>query len=355
MRQASYRHSSENKRASLASSPFHVGDSKTAAEPHLTLTLSAPEGRRGGTRAAGGEVGCRRSGALRQTLLTIALSFSLSLSARAADEAQLKRGELLFKAADCVACHTDAKGGGGAPLAGGRKLETPFGVFYSPNITPDREDGIGSWSETQFRRALREGIDDEGRYLYPVFPFSSFTGMSDADIADLYAYLRSLPPVARPNQRYELRFPFGWRFLLIFWRTLFFREGPLQPDPDRSAEWNRGRYLAEVVVHCQECHTPRNVLGGLKESEAYSGNPQGIAGVKAPNITGDDATGIGIWSAEDITQLLKTGQTPDMDFVGSAMADVVKGTAALDDVDRRAIAVYIKSIRPIHTEKKPAS
>jgi mono/diheme cytochrome c family protein len=344
MQQASYRSGVE-------------GEGALAAPPHLTPSLSAPQGRRGGTRAAGGEVGWWRSGALYQTFLTqltIALFFALTLSARAADEAQLKRGELLFKAADCAACHTDVKGGG-ALLAGGRKLETPFGIFYSPNITPDREDGIGSWSEAQFHRALREGIDDEGRYLYPVFPFSSFTGMRDADIADLYAYLRSLPPVARPNQRYELRFPFGWRFLLIFWRTLFFREGPLQPDPDRSAEWNRGRYLAEAVVHCEECHTPRNVLGGLKESDAYSGNPQGVAGVKAPNITSDDATGIGKWSAEDITQLLKTGQTPDMDFVGSAMADVVKGTAALDDADRRAIAVYIKSIRPIRTEKKPAS
>jgi mono/diheme cytochrome c family protein len=267
----------------------------------------------------------------------------------------VKRGEVLFNAADCTACHTDVKGGG-KPLAGGRPLDTPFGRFYGPNITPDKEHGIGDWSEAQFRRALREGIDDEGNYLFPVFPYGSFTGMSDQDIADLYAYLQSRPAVAQPNKPLEVGIPFRWRFLQVFWRALFFRPGPLQPVPGESAEWNRGRYLAEAVGHCGECHTPRNLLGGLKRSQAYSGNPQGPDGMKVPNITADPETGIGKWSLEDIATALKTGQTPDFDFVGSGMAEVVKGTAGLSDADRRAIAVYVKSVPPIRREKpKPAS
>ncbi|HEX6841246.1 MAG TPA: cytochrome c [Stellaceae bacterium] len=271
--------------------------------------------------------------------------------AQAADEASLKRGELLFKAADCTGCHTDAKGGG-QPLAGGRPLATPFGTFYGRNITPDKQYGIGGWTEAQFHDALRNGVGRNGHYLFPVFPYPSFTGMSDADIADLYAYLQSQPAVAQPNKPHDVKAPFCWRFLQVFWRALFFTPGPLAPVAGQSAEWNRGRYLAEAVVHCEECHTPRNLLGGLKRSQAFAGNPQGPDGQKAPNITADAETGIGKWTVEEIADLLKTGQTPDFDFVGSGMAEVVKGTAALSDEDRRAIAVYVKSIPAIHSERK---
>lgn len=274
--------------------------------------------------------------------------------AQAADEASLKRGEMLFRAADCTGCHTDAKGAG-QPLAGGRPLATPFGTFYGPNITPDKQYGIGGWTEAQFHDALRKGVDRDGHYLFPVFPYPSFTGMSDADIADLYAYLQSQPAVAQPDKPHEVKAPFGWRFLQVFWRALFFTPGPLAPVEGKGAEWNRGRYLAEAVVHCEECHTPRNFLGGLKRRQAFAGNPQGPDGQKAPNITADAETGIGKWTIEDITTLLKTGQTPDFDFVGSGMAEVVKGTAALSDADRRAIAVYVKSIGAIRTERKAKS
>jgi mono/diheme cytochrome c family protein len=274
--------------------------------------------------------------------------------ALAADQAQLQRGEVLFKAADCTACHTDVKGGG-QPLAGGRPLATPFGTFFSPNITSDKRDGIGAWSEAEFRGALRDGKGRHGEYLFPVFPYPSFTGMTDEDIAALYAYLEAQPPVAQANRLHGVSFPFSWRFLQIGWRLLFFSEGPLQPVAGQGAEWNRGRYLAEAVVHCQECHTRRNIMGGLKKSQGYSGNPQGPDGQKTPNITSDAQTGIGKWQPDDIATLLKTGQTPDFDFVGSGMADVVKGTAALSDEDRHAIAVYIKSLPPIRTEKKPES
>jgi mono/diheme cytochrome c family protein len=274
--------------------------------------------------------------------------------ARAADEASLKHGEVLFNAAGCTGCHTDAKGGG-QPLAGGRPLATPFGTFYGPNITPDKQYGIGGWSAAQFHDALREGVDREGHYLFPVFPFPSFTGMSDADIADLYAYLESRPAVAQPNKAHEVKLPFGWRFLLVFWRALFFTPGPLAPVEGQSAEWSRGRYLAEAVVHCSECHTPRNFTGGIKRSQAFAGNPQGPDGQKAPNITTDAETGIGKWTVEDIATLLKTGQTPEFDFVGSGMAEVVKGTAALSEEDRRAIAIYVKSIPAIRSERKAKS
>jgi len=287
-----------------------------------------------------------RDRALAAALLLIGAS-----SAQAADEASLQRGELLLKAADCTGCHTDAKGGG-QPLAGGRALATPFGTFYGPNITPDKRYGIGSWTEAQFHDALRKGIDRDGHYLFPVFPYPSFTGMSDADIADLYAYLQSRPAVAQPNKPHDVKAPFGWRFLQVFWRALFFTPGPLAAVEGQSAEWNRGRYLAEAVVHCEECHTPRNILGGLKRSRAFAGNPQGPDGQKAPNITADAETGIGKWTVEDVADLLKTGQTPDFDFVGSGMAEVAKGTATLSGDDRRAIAVYIKSIPAIHSERK---
>ena len=220
---------------------------------------------------------------------------------------------MLVAAADCVACHTDVKGGG-APLAGGRPLDTPFGRFFGPNITSDKHYGIGAWSEAEFRRALRDGIGREGEHLFPVFPFTSFTRMTDEDIGALYAYLQSRPAVALPNKPHELRFPFGWRFLMVFWRWLFFRAGPLAPVRGESVDWNRGRYLAEAVAHCQECHTPRNFLGALKSSRAYSGNPQGPDGLKVPNITPDPESGLGKWSVDDIATLLHTGQNSRFRF-----------------------------------------
>jgi mono/diheme cytochrome c family protein len=272
-----------------------------------------------------------------------------ALPVPAADEASVKRGEGVFNTADCVACHTDVKGSA-QPLAGGRPLDTPFGRFYAPNITPDRQYGIGAWSEAEFHRALREGRGRDGEYLFPVFPYPAFTNMSDQDIADLYAYLQSRPAVAQPNKQHEVSFPFNWRPLQVFWRALFFTEGPLQPVAGQSAEWNRGRYLAKAVVHCGECHTPRNFLGGLEQSQAFAGNPQGPDGQKAPNISSDTERGIGQWSIADISILLKTGRTPGFDFVGSGMGEVIKGTAALSDSDRHAIAIYIKSLPPMRRE-----
>jgi mono/diheme cytochrome c family protein len=281
----------------------------------------------------------------------IAIAFAMiPLASRAADEAAIERGAYIFDAADCVGCHTDAKNNG-KRLAGGRALATPFGIFYSPNITPDKETGLGDWRYEDFHRALRAGISEHGAYYFPVFPYPAFTGMADQDIADLWAYLQAQAPVAQRNKPHEIKPPFSWRFLQIGWRALFFTEGPLLPVAGKDAAWNRGDYLANTMAHCGECHTPRNLLGGLKHSAAFSGNPQGPDNLKVPNITPDPETGIGKWSIAEIADLLKTGQTPDFDFVGSAMSEVVKGTGKLTDADREAIAIYLKSLPPISTPK----
>jgi len=279
-------------------------------------------------------------------LVVLTAFISISGFARAADEAAVARGAYLAAAGDCEACHTDKKANG-ASLAGGRPLVTPFGTFYAPNITPDPKTGIGNWTLADFRRALREGKNEHGSYYYPVFPFTSFTGISDSDAADLFAYLQSVPAVEHRGPQNAVNFPFGWRFLMIGWRTLFFREGPLEPVAGQSAEWNRGRYLSEAVVHCQECHTPRNFLGGLDRAHAYAGNLHGPDGNEAPDLTSDKKDGLGDWKIADLEEVLKSGQTPDDEYVGQGMADVVDGTAKLTDADRHAIAVYIMSLPPL--------
>jgi len=284
--------------------------------------------------------------ALRRNLARIAASLLLlgaSLPAYAADNGSITRGAYLAIAADCGACHTDKKTAG-APLAGGPPLVTAFGTFYGPNITPDKQTGIGEWTEDQFKRALRAGINEHGAYMFPVFPFTSFTNLTDADASDLYAYLQNVPAVTHRAPRNEVKFPFGWRPLLWFWRTLFFKQGPLAPVDGQSAEWNRGRYLAEAVVHCQECHTPRNFLGAPDRSHAYAGNPHEPDGQDAPDVTSDKKDGIGDWKLGDVIDLLKTGSTPDGDIVGKGMGDVVDGTGKLTDADLHALAVYIKSL-----------
>jgi mono/diheme cytochrome c family protein len=284
--------------------------------------------------------------ALRSSCLAaVAALLALAAPAVAQPADAVARGEYVFIAGGCEGCHTDAKGGG-QPLAGGRALATPFGTFYSPNITPDRDTGIGAWSQDEFRRAMRAGRGPGGVHLFPVFPYPSFTRMTDADIGDLYAYLKTRAPVRQPNKASEVRFPFGWRFLMTGWNLLFLDQGPLQPVAGKDAEWNRGRYLAEAVAHCGECHTPRNWFGALEQGRAFAGVKGGPDGQNAPNISSDKASGIGDWKLEDVIQVLKDGQLPDFDYVGSGMGEVVKGTGRLTEADRKAIAIYIKSLPP---------
>ncbi len=258
------------------------------------------------------------------------------------------RGAYIFLAAGCGECHTDRKNHG-TPLAGGRALDTPFGVFYSPNITPDPVYGIGKWSDADFVRALRHGIGPAGQHYFPVFPFPSFTLMTEQDMLDLKAYLFSEPPVAQKNKPHQIRFPFGFRALMVGWDALFLARGPLAADPARPPEWNRGAYLVRALGHCGECHTPRNLLGATEPSRFLSGSdqaPEGKGGV--PNITPDKATGLGDWSAADIAYLLDTGFKPDGDSVGRQMGEVVDAsTSQLSTADRNAIAAYLRSLPPV--------
>lgn len=287
----------------------------------------------------------------RAAVLALSILIAFASSANAGDPTAIAHGKYLYTAAGCGSCH----GGSGhdSSPSGGLGLDTPFGLFRAPNITPDPDNGIGAWSLGDFHRAIRDGIGPGGRYLYPVFPYPSFSRITDADIADLYAYLMSLPAAAIANKPNEAKPPFGWRDLLVVWRALYFTPGPLAPDPSHDEIWNRGNYLVHAVSHCEECHTPRNALGALRAERAFSGNIGGPAGENAPNITPDPATGIGDWSLDEIETLLKTGMTPDSDFVGSGMRAVVRGTSQLTDADRHAIAVYLKSVTPIRVASPP--
>jgi mono/diheme cytochrome c family protein len=263
------------------------------------------------------------------------------------DPAAVERGAYNFAVAGCAACHTDSKKKGPL-LAGGPPLETAFGTFYGPNITPDLTYGIGGWSDAEFLGALREGRGPDGIHLFPVFPYPSFTLMTDADILDLKAYIFSLPAVAQPSRAQDVSFPFSWRWLQTFWRWFNFAPGPYAPDAAKSAAWNRGAYLVLGMAHCGECHTPRDFLGGLETSLAFSGNADGPDRMKVPNITPNKETGIGSWSHHQLVTFLQSGFLPNGDVVGSAMGEVIaNGTSKMTDADREAVATYLESLPPI--------
>lgn len=253
-------------------------------------------------------------------------------------------GAYLFDAAGCKGCHT-ATGEGAVLAAGGRALKTPFGVFYGPNITPHPEHGIGGWSDADFIRALRQGVAPDGSDYYPVFPYPSFTGMTDSDMLDLKAYLDSLEPAAVPNRPHAVPLPLKFRPALAVWKLLNLRQGPLAPEGGRSKDWLRGRYLVRALGHCSECHTPRDPMGGPVADMFLAGTRSGPEGKPIPNITPHDGTGIGGWKANDIAFLLEIGMIQDGDFVGGAMGEVVEeSTAKLTAEDRAAIAEYLLSL-----------
>lgn len=268
------------------------------------------------------------------------------------DEARLAEGEYLTRAAGCFACHTDVENGG-APLAGGRAMETPFGTFYSPNITPDPETGIGGWTDAEFVAALRHGRAPDGYLYYPVFPYPSYTKMREADMLAIKAYLFSREPVRAEIAAHDPDFPLGWRVLLNGWTALNFEAGPMTPDPEQSETWNRGRYLVDALAHCGECHTPRGLTGGTDPEMYMAGTPDGPDGELVPNITPHE-TGIGDWSEADIVYLLREGLKPNFDGVQGSMAEAVEdGLSYLTEEDLRAMAVYLKSIPPI--ENRPGA
>jgi mono/diheme cytochrome c family protein len=270
--------------------------------------------------------------------------------------AQIERGAYLFAAGGCNACHTDKKHGG-AQLGGGVALDTPFGRFYTPNISADPEHGIGRWSEADFLRALKQGIAPDGSYYYPAFPYTAYTKANPDDLLAIRAYILSLPPAPAANKPHELSFPFSWRALLGIWRLINFTEGGAWvEDASHDASWNRGAYLTEALGHCAECHTPRGFLGGLERSLAFSGTAAAPGGGKVPNITPDPQTGIGSWSKEQVARVLKDGALPNFDYVGAGMGEVVsENTGKLTDADRTAIADYLMSLPPVRNNAAKAT
>lgn len=275
-----------------------------------------------------------------------------SPAAPADPAAQVALGAYLARAGNCMACHT---GRGGAPYAGGRTIQTPFGAIYSSNITPDKDTGIGTWTADDFWRALHNGKSKDGKLLYPAFPYPNYTKVTRADADALFAYLRTLPPVSQASREPALRFPFNLRPLLAVWRALYFRPGTYQPAQDRDSEWNRGAYLVQGLGHCNACHTPRNLLGATRENAEYSGALIPMQGWHAAALTGESEAGLGKWSVQDLADLMRTG----VSMRGAAsgpMAEVVRESLQhLADEDIRAMAVYLKSLPQNETGRQAAA
>jgi mono/diheme cytochrome c family protein len=276
----------------------------------------------------------------------------------AASEAErIARGRYLAIAGNCASCHTARDG---AFLAGGLPFETPFGTLYSTNITPDPETGIGRWSEADFLASMRHGVRPNGEHLYPAFPYTAFTKVTDQDAAALFAYLRSVPAVRRENPENALSFPFGFRPLLAVWKALFFEPGAFEPDPERSEAWNRGAYLVEALGHCSACHSPRNGLGAEEAKRAYAGGEyldHVATGAHrpwaAPNLTGSER-GLGLWSEDDLFAYLKTARNDFLESFGPMNEVVMNSTRLLSPEDVRAMALYLKSL-PAIDEPAPAA
>lgn len=261
-------------------------------------------------------------------------------SALGAYTPDLANGKTMFAIGGCASCHAVPKQQDRTRLGGGLGLGSPFGTFYAPNISPDPKDGIGSWSEAQFVTALNKGTSPSGEHYYPSFPYTSYQRMAVNDVRDLFAYLKTLAPVSGAVREHDLPFPFNIRRTLGGWKLLFLDGAPFKPAPAQSAQWNRGAYLVNGPGHCAECHSPRNMLGGIVSGMRFTGGPAPDGEGNVPNITQFKLKN---WSVGDIADMLETGMTPD-DSVGGSMVDVVRNTAQLSKEDRQAMAVYIKSL-----------
>jgi mono/diheme cytochrome c family protein len=273
--------------------------------------------------------------------LALLLGFSCLAMAQADNHALVAKGQYLARAGDCVACHTNP---GDALFAGGRPMATPFGTLYSTNITPDPATGIGSWTADDFYGTMHRGRFPDGGLLYPAMPFGSYTKVTRADSDAIFAYLRSIPPVHQSNRPNDLRFPFNNRQLILGWRTLFFREGEYRPDPTKSDAWNRGAYLVEGLGHCAMCHSPINALGGSSQSQAFEGGLIPLQNWYAPSLTSNKEAGLGEWSIEEITDLLRKGVSRRGAVYGPMSEVVFNSLQYLNDADVRAMAVYLKSL-----------
>ena len=253
-------------------------------------------------------------------------------------EEDIERGKALTVAGNCAGCHTADPA---RPFAGGKRIDSPYGVIYSANLTPDRETGLGAWTDEDFLRALRSGVGRDGTRYYPAFPYPHFTRLTRQDILAIRAHLATLTPMNNPPRAAELRFPFNWRFVVRGWNWLFLTPGFLKPDQMKSAEWNRGRYLVEGIAHCGICHTPKNFFGADKRGAKFAGGL--VQGTPAPRL---DATeqGLKSWSVDDITAYLQNGRNGKKQ-AGRLMSEVVtNSTSKMSESDVRAIAVYLKDL-----------
>ena len=274
------------------------------------------------------------------TVITAAILLA-AVNALAQDDL-VGRGQYLVYAGGCISCHTEDSDDA-VPLAGGRAMESPFGTFYSPNITPDHKTGIGRWSDDDFVGAFWEGVSPEGEHYFPAFPYTSYTGVSREDLLTMKAYLFSLEPVQKESKEHELAWYMSTRLAAGAWKELNFDGLRFVPDAAQDDQWNRGAYLVRHLGHCGECHTPRSNLGVLQTDQEMAGNELGDETI--PNITQHRVDGIGRWSTSDIEYFLDIGMLPDGDFAGGSMGAVIEeNTSKLSREDRLAIAAYIKSV-----------
>lgn len=262
-----------------------------------------------------------------------------------AHQPDLANGERMFWAGGCASCHA-VPDGEAIDLGGGQALETPFGTFHVPNISPDETHGIGGWSAESFLNAMLRGVSPSGQHYYPSFPYTSYQRMAKTDVLDLFAYISTLPASDNEVRSHEMRFPYTIRRGIGLWKRRHMDGESFEPDPAQSEAWNRGAYLVEGPAHCGECHTPRNALGGLRHERAFAGGAAPEGDGRVPNIT-PHPDGIGSWSERDIVYSLETGFTPDFDTFGGSMVAVQRAIARLPDEDREAIAVYLKSLEPL--------
>ena len=271
--------------------------------------------------------------------LYLCSAFAFGAAAAEPSEETIAHGKALVEAGDCASCHTADPAN---PFAGGKKIDTPFGGIYSPNLTADRNTGIGGWSDADFYGALRYGIDPDGSRYYPAFPYPYFTKLTRPDIAAIRAYLATLTPFQNEAPPPELRFPLNLRVVMRAWNYLFLRPGILEPDQSKGTDWNRGRYLVEGLGHCGACHTPKNIFGADKRGQAFTGGY--VQGWFAPRLDAAERSGLKSWSVDDIAEYLKSGRNGKSHADGLMAEIIVNSTSKMSDADVRAIAVYLKSL-----------
>ena len=263
------------------------------------------------------------------------------------------RGKIVFDAGGCSSCHATPGQEDRLVLGGGFELKTPFGSFFPPNISPNPRDGIGRWTTADLANAMLAGVSPDGSHYYPAFPYATYAHMKVQDVADLMAYLKTLPPTEGVPRPHNLPFPMTFRRGVGLWKLLYLDRTPITDQAGQTAEWNRGHYLVDALGHCAECHSGRTLPGGIDEAYRYAGGPDPEGKGMIPNIT-QAKDGIGDWSKADIVEVLTSGLTPEPDEVSGSMAEVVKNTSLLPKADREAMAEYIKSLPPRASPPKPA-